>query len=60
MNWNCTKVLQKFRIENGKANYKNVVCNKPLKKIGFWEDFFGVYRLACENHRGLYEQTPKA
>tara|TARA_R100001463_G_scaffold34270_1_gene75340 strand:+ start:826 stop:993 length:168 start_codon:yes stop_codon:yes gene_type:complete len=55
MNLNCTKVLQKLRIQNGKANYKNVVCNKPLKKIGFWEDFFGVYRLACEDHRGLYE-----
>lgn len=50
MNWNCTRILQENKLVNEKLVSKNVVCNKPLKKIGFWKDYFGVYRLACEEH----------
>ena len=50
MAWKCTRVLQELRIINGKANYKNVVCNRQLTEIGFWEDTRGVFRLACKEH----------
>jgi hypothetical protein len=50
MNWNCTKILREYKVVNEKLVGKNVVCNKPLKKLGFHKDYFGVFRLACEKH----------
>ena len=50
MNWTCTKILQVPTIVRNRTYTKNVVCDKPLKKIGFHKDYFGVFRLACEEH----------
>lgn len=50
MNWTCTKIYQIPTIVRNKPYTKNVVCGKPLKTIGFWKDYFGVFRLACEEH----------
>lgn len=46
MSWNCTRVISYDQRVGGKW----ITCDRPLKKIGFWEDIRGVFRLACEEH----------